>query len=66
MKKVKEQELPTCEDCNKPVRWGNTGCPIVKKGNEMSVLFSVQAEYWLCYECLKKRDEKKELQSEKG
>jgi len=41
-----------CIHCGKPIKgWGVDGCPIVKKGNEMSALFGGPFEGWTHYKC---------------
>lgn len=48
--KNKTDKNHICDVCGKPVRWGNDGCPVVKKGNEMGALFG-NVDGWRHYNC---------------
>ncbi len=46
------QNLAKCDKCGKPVKgWGEDGCPVVAKGNELGVLFGGGIEGWRHYDC---------------
>lgn len=50
VKKKKKQVENPCKVCGKEVRWGQDGCPVVSKGNELGVLFG-SWKYMLHYKC---------------
>ena len=46
------KNIALCDKCGKQVKgWGEDGCPVVAKGNDMGLLFGGAIEGWRHYNC---------------